>query len=487
MAPKAGSSKGSDEDKVEDELDDEVEFEGADEFEDDDDLEDEDSVDEEDERSGRRVPVLAIVSLSLIGLFGALIGWLWVSFDESDVAALAPPAVRSEIPPPPALVAAVPIAPATVFGSAAVPVGDSLSAEATEGAPATAEAEVAAEAPGEPPPAPEEEAEVAALVPETEPASEEPSTLEPSAPEPPAAEEPAADASTAETTAADAAAPEPLETAALDPDIAMRPAPDPDLQAPSPNGPLPVIGPDGRQAWQAYGREFTDPEERPRIAILLGPLGLIESASYSAIQQLPANVTLAFAPYTRNLSEWIAQARAGGHEVILHIPMEPFDYPDSDPGPHTLLTSVSADDNIERLEWLLSRASGYIGVSNFMGDRFTTSADHVRPVLGVLKSRGLMFLDAQATRNSVAARVALDLGVPRALNNRFIDSEASRIAIDARLFELERIASSVGTAVGIGFPYPVTIERIASWASTLADKGLVLAPLSAVANRQEIP
>ncbi|HJN18776.1 MAG TPA: divergent polysaccharide deacetylase family protein, partial [Armatimonadota bacterium] len=130
--------------------------------------------------------------------------------------------------------------------------------------------------------------------------------------------------------------------------------------------------------------------------------------------------------------------------------------------------------------------SGYIGVSNFMGDRFTTSADHMRPVLGVLKSRGLMFLDAQATRNSVAARVALDLGVPRALNNRFIDSEASRIAIDARLFELERIATSVGTAVGIGFPYPVTIERIASWASTLADKGLILAPLSAVANRQDI-
>ncbi len=454
--------------------------------------EEEAAVDVDVERAGRRVPVLAIVSLSQIGLFGALIGWLWVSFDETDQAALVPPAVQGDMPPPPAAAVAPTVPP---VGTAGVTDAAGDPAEATDGTtpPAddlagTAEEprveESTVEAPIDAASTPEESTDVAALEPVREPG--EPPESEPPGPEPPAAEALAPDAPAAEPPSPEVTAPPEPALTTPEQDIAMAPAPDPELLAPGPDGPLPVIGPDGRQAWQAYGRAFADPEERPRIAILLGPLGLIESASYSAIQQLPANVTLAFAPYTRNLSEWIAQARAGGHEVILHIPMEPFDYPDSDPGPHTLLTSVSADDNIQRLEWLLSRASGYIGVSNFMGDRFTTSADHIRPVLGVLKSRGLMFLDAQATRNSVAARVALDLGVPRALNNRFIDSEASRIAIDARLFELERIASSVGTAVGIGFPYPVTIERIASWAATLAGKGLVLAPLSAVANRQDV-
>ena len=442
-----------DENGVEEEIDDEDEMDFGDDVDVVDDAGDEAEV--EVKRSGRRVPVLAIVSLTLLGLFGALIGWLWVSFDESDIAALAPPTVQVEMPPSPAA-APAPAAVATTEGPDEPPAAELL----TEEAPPPTLDEAAAEAPAGEAPAPQDEREVAAPAPEP---------AQPPAPE------------TVETQPP----PEP-EPSAPSQDVALAAAPDPELLAASPNGPLPVIAPDGLQAWQEYARGFADPDGRPRIAILLGPLGLIESASYSAIQQLPATVTLAFAPYTRNLGDWIAQARAGGHEVILHIPMEPFDYPDSDPGPHTLLTSISAVDNIERLEWLLGRATGYIGISNFMGDRFTSSADHLRPVLEVLKSRGLMFLDAQASRNSVAARVALDLGVPRALNNRFIDSEASRIAIDARLFELERIAKQVGTAVGIGFPYPVTIERIASWAPTLAAKGLILAPLSAVANRQDI-
>lgn len=484
MAKRARPSGSSDKDEVpvEDEVPEESEIPDEDEFPDED--EGEDEGEEEVEPSGRRIPVLAIVSLGLIALFGALIGWLWVSFDEADMAALEPPAVRSEMPPPPA-VASAPLAALTEPVGEDATAGDPTAASGEEsGAAPSAATEDAAKASPDGAAPVQEATEVAALAPEPGAEPAEPVISEPPAAATPPPEEPAAEAGA--PTEAEPSAPSGAKPAAPEQDLAMAPAPDPELLAPSPNGPLPVIGPDGRQAWQAYGRDFADPEERPRIAILLGPLGLIESASYAAIQQLPANVTLAFAPYTRNLSEWIAQARAGGHEVILHIPMEPFDYPDSDPGPHTLLTSISADDNIQRLEWLLGRASGYIGVSNFMGDRFTTSADHVRPVLGVLKSRGLMFLDAQATRNSVAARVALDLGVPRALNNRFIDSEASRIAIDARLFELERIATSVGTAVGIGFPYPVTIERVAAWAKGLAAKGLVLAPLSAVANRQDI-
>ncbi len=190
---------------------------------------------------------------------------------------------------------------------------------------------------------------------------------------------------------------------------------------------------------------------------------------------------MGFAPYAPNLADWIAQARAAGHEVLLQIPMEPFNYPTNDPGPHTLLTSLSSEDNIGRLEWLLGRGSGYVGVTNYMGSRFTSSAGHLRPVLDVLKTRGLLFLDARVTRNSVAEQVAMDLGIPNAQSSRFLDLEASRVAIDARLFELERIAKSSGSAVGIGFPYPVTIERLAAWAQSLDEKGLALVPVSALA------
>lgn len=266
--------------------------------------------------------------------------------------------------------------------------------------------------------------------------------------------------------------------------LALAPAPDPALVAEGQNGPLPVIAPDGRRAWQVYARPFEGSGERPRIAIMLAGLGLSQSATKAAIQQLPGSVTLGFAPYARGLEAWMNEARAAGHEVFLELPMEPFDYPDSDPGPHTLLTTLDHSENIDRLDWLLSRTAGYVGVTNFMGDKFTSSPESLGPILEALRDRGLMFLDARTSRASVAGDLATQIELPRALNNRFLDNEASRVAIDARLLELEEIAKTVGYAVGIGFPYPVTLERIARWSATLDEKGITLAPMSALANLQ---
>ena len=249
-------------------------------------------------------------------------------------------------------------------------------------------------------------------------------------------------------------------------------------------GLLPVIGPDGRQPWQVYARPFEAAEDTPRIAIIMGDMGLSAPATNTAIQQLPGTVTLAFAPYATNLQDWIGKSRAAGHEVMLQLPMEPYDYPANDPGPNALLTTLSAGANLERLEWLLSRFAGYTGVTNYMGSKFTTSAKDIRPVMEALKSRGLMFIDAKTSERSVASRIARDLGVPVAINNRYIDNEASRRKIDERLGDLERIARASGAALGIAFPYPVTIERLAKWASELDAKGIRLAPASAVANRQ---
>ena len=274
------------------------------------------------------------------------------------------------------------------------------------------------------------------------------------------------------------AAPSPLPE---EKQVALAPAPQPDLVADGPEGPLPVIAPDGRMAWQVYARPFdlTDPKI-PKIAVIIGGLGLGQVATEAAIQQLPGAVTLAFVPYARNLEGWIAQARAAGHEVLLELPMEPFDYPNNDPGPHTLLTTLDSDENLTRLDWLLSRFTGYVGVTNFMGAKFTASAASMEPILAELNDRGLLYLDSKATRNSVAGDITAELEMPSVVSNKFIDRVASRVAIDARLFELERIAKSSGSAVGIGFPYPVTVERVSKWAKALRQKRYALAPLSAV-------
>ncbi len=266
----------------------------------------------------------------------------------------------------------------------------------------------------------------------------------------------------------------------------LAPAPDPELTKNSDFGLLPVVGPTGRQPWRIYARPFDDPLDRPRIAIIISEMGMSTSATRSAIQNLQGSVSLSFNPYARDLQNWIGQARAAGHEVLLQLPMEPFGYPKNDPGPHSLLTSLTDRENLNRLDWMLGRFTGYSGVTNQMGSKFTAKADYIRPVLEVIKSRGLLFVDGRTSAKSVAGQLAAKIDMPVAINNRFLDHKADRGTIDARLKDLERIARYTGTAVGIGYPYPVTLERIAAWSQTLARKGYVLAPVSAVINRQEI-
>ncbi|MBT3791800.1 MAG: hypothetical protein HOF95_02125, partial [Rhodospirillales bacterium] len=239
----------------------------------------------------------------------------------------------------------------------------------------------------------------------------------------------------------------------------LRPAPDPSLVEKSRAGPLPRISTDGRKPWKIYARPFDHGTRLPRIGIIIENLGLSGAGTEAAIQRLPGTITLSFAPYAKGLKQWIALARTAGHEVMLGLPMEPLDFPASDPGPHTLLTSLTTTQNIARLHWLLGRVTGYVGVVNQMGSRFTISEPHLRPILGELKKRGLLFVDSRSSLRSVAADVAIRLNLPRAVNNRFIDAEASRGAIDKRLRELERIAKVSGFAVGIGSPFPVTLDR----------------------------
>lgn len=248
------------------------------------------------------------------------------------------------------------------------------------------------------------------------------------------------------------------------------------LWAPGPGGgKLPVVAPGGRTPAEAYARPFT-PDGRPRVALVIGGLGLNAQTTRAAIEQLPAEITLSFAPYGEDLQGWIDLARRHGHEVLLETPLEPNDYPQNDPGPYTLMSGARPEETVRKLEWLMSRATGYFGLTNYLGSRFLKSDMAVTTLSAVLKQRGLAFIDdGQANGRGAGQRASAD---------RIIDDQLSAEAINRQLKAVEGGAVQRGQALGSGFAYPVTINQVARWAEGLSARGFQLAPASAVTSKR---
>jgi polysaccharide deacetylase 2 family uncharacterized protein YibQ len=252
----------------------------------------------------------------------------------------------------------------------------------------------------------------------------------------------------------------------------------------SPHGPLPKVAPDGARAAQAYAQPVkvvAGKAKAPRIAIVVGGLGIGSATTRDALGKLPAAVTLALAPYGNDLVALAARARGEGHEVLLQVPMEPFDYPDNDPGPHTLLTSLDSGQNVDRLHWLMSRFQGYVGIVNSMGARFTASEPALAPVLRETGKRGLLYLDDGSSPRSLASQIAGANNLAFAKADVILDALPTAADVERALGRLETTARERGVAVGIAGALPVSIERIAKWAKAAEGRGLLLVPISAVA------
>lgn len=244
-----------------------------------------------------------------------------------------------------------------------------------------------------------------------------------------------------------------------------------------PGGLLPIIGLGGRTVFDAYKKPFSD-TGKPKIALVIGGLGLNARITQRAIDELPAEVTLSFVPYADNLQGWINKARASGHEVLIEIPMEPFDYPENDPGPHTLLSTATSEENQRRLEFLLSRATGYFGVTNYLGGKYASVGEATSATMRALKGRGVAFIsDGSAAGLGSAAENA---AMRNAQADRSLDQRPSGDDIAAQLGALEAMATQRGAALGFGVAYSVTIDQVARWAREATRKGLVIAPASAV-------
>lgn len=272
----------------------------------------------------------------------------------------------------------------------------------------------------------------------------------------------------------------PVQTVSADASVMGLPkAPLPGMTKRGTYGRLPIIASDGRAPRDVYSRPFSNPAGRPAISVIVGGLGLNARVTQAAIDELPADVTLSFVPYSRGLQTWVDRARAAGHEVMIELPMEPYDYPNNDTGPYTLLTTANASENRRRLEWLLSQAVGFYGVTNYQGAKFATDGRAISPVFNMLKDHGLGFVhDGGAPRSSFEF-IAERTGLHFAEAARVIDSEPTASAIDEQLLHLEAIALQRGYAMGTGFAFPLTIDQLRDWTSTLESKGYVLAPASA--------
>ena len=263
--------------------------------------------------------------------------------------------------------------------------------------------------------------------------------------------------------------------------LSLSPAPDRRLVEKSRFGPLPRIGADGAKPLDVYARPVALSQklksDAPRVAILMGGLGVSATTTEAALDALPGEISFAFAPYGPEVAAETKRARDRGHEVFLHAPMEPFDYPRNDPGPHTLTT---AGDTAEAdLQWLMGRFAGYVGLVNFLGAKFLSTDTAVTPLLREMATRGLAFIDDGAAAQSLAMDAAARMGAQAARADVALDSDPKPEAIEAALLKLEAIARKKGVALGVANALPVSIERVARFARALEQRGVALVPASA--------
>lgn len=244
--------------------------------------------------------------------------------------------------------------------------------------------------------------------------------------------------------------------------------PPPVLPAPTPALP----------AWRKNAIAFTPEPGKPMIAIVIDDMG-VDAKRSARIVDLPPPLTTSFLSYAHNLSAQARAARAAGHELMLHMPMEPGG--SNDPGPDALLTGMSDETIRARLQHALASFSGYVGINNHMGSRFTADERGMQVVMRELKDDGLLFLDSLTSARSVGGKVAAAHQVPNLVRNVFIDDSPDPAAIRAQLHRIEEHARKTGSAIAIGHPRDTTIEALVEWQSHMRAKGFQFVPISTLA------
>lgn len=278
----------------------------------------------------------------------------------------------------------------------------------------------------------------------------------------------------------------PVEPKADPPSFTPKPAPaqrisewlpNPNLIEQSEFGPLPRISDGGVRPLDAYSRS-SGVTGANRVAIIMGGLGLSQTGSQSAIKELPSSITLGFSPFGNSLQRWMQEARRGGHEVVLQLPMEPLGYPTVNPGPRTLTSTANSGENLQNLRWSLGRMTNYPLVINYLGAGLTSKPEILRPLMAELKQRGLGYIDDGTASASAAIGVAGSLRLPNAQGNIVIDTDRTPQRIRANLQSLEAFAKARGFAIATATAFPETVTVLKEWAEDAAKRGIIIVPAS---------
>ena len=255
-------------------------------------------------------------------------------------------------------------------------------------------------------------------------------------------------------------------------------APDPALLEPSRHGTVPRRGADGRSSIATYARPFDRTDPRPRVAIIVNNVGLFAQHSEEAIRRLPAGVTLAFSPYAPRNEALAERARARGMEMLIALPLEPLGFgQQADPGDRALLTSLPLGENLDRLEWALTRLQGMVGaiggLGSMRGERFAANGELLATLQETLTHRGLLYVDPRPG----APQPGRAFG--RSVDILLDEPSAVRSEVERQLATLEALARQNRSALGLANdPVPSVIAAIAAWAQGLEERGVAIAPVS---------
>jgi hypothetical protein len=260
-------------------------------------------------------------------------------------------------------------------------------------------------------------------------------------------------------------------------------APDPQMLERTRHGLVPRLGPEGRTSIRLYARPFDREDRRPRIGLVLGGMGLNAQHSEEAIRRLPGAVTLAFSPYALRPEPLQERARARGMEMLTALPLEPAGFGSrADPGDRALLTGLGIAENLDRLDWALSRIQGQVGAigaeGSMRGERFAQNGELLATLQTVLTERGLLYVEPRPGGPQPARAFG------RAVDLVLDEPSPTRAEVTRRLLELESLARQNGSALGlVGDPVPSVVAAIEAWATGLEERAAVLAPITVLLRR----
>lgn len=228
-------------------------------------------------------------------------------------------------------------------------------------------------------------------------------------------------------------------------------------------------------------QEKLAPFQRAQVAIILTDVGMLPEVAETAIQKLPQEVTLAFNANAPGLNKWVHLSRIAGHDTMIVVPFEPSFYPFYDPGPETLLTGRPEGENIQKLESLLKRTNGIVGVVNTVGFRFSNSESDLAPVMRMLGARDLIYLDSHLTGGDVYAKLAAQHRVRTIRIDAYLNDVPNPQKITEILDLTTKIAKKNGFATILVDGAPQYVDYIQAWLNNLKKENIQIVRISNLA------